>query len=219
MVEEASIMYDFISEGNNDDVRLAETVKCLGYPNAYGAKIPLNTKWNLALFEQLLQGYHDQEVIMFLKYGWPANRVPTMPPPTISNVNHKSATDHPNFVKKYINKELQRGMLIGPFKAPPFSGNRTGVSPLSTRPKKHSSERRTIHDLSYPAGAAVNDFTPKNTYMGKPITLSYPNVDMLAKRMYEVGEKCYMWKSDIAFAFKQVGWDPGDYELFGFVWE
>ena len=108
---------------------------------------------------------------------------------------------------------------MGPFSQIPFKGNRVGVSPLSTRPKKSSADRRTIHMLSYPEGASVKDYTPKDTCLGKPIALEYPTVDMLAERMFTIGTQCYLWKSDIAFAFKQVAWDPGDYGLFGFIWE
>ena len=37
-----------------DKVMLAQQVMQNGYPNAWGAHIPVNTKWNLELLEQLL---------------------------------------------------------------------------------------------------------------------------------------------------------------------
>ena len=102
MVQESQLFNNEHVVGNAEDVKLSENVMSHGYPNVYGARIPLSSKWNLELFSTLLEGYHDREVVEFLLYGWPANRLPTMPSPTISHVNHKSATDHPDYINKYI---------------------------------------------------------------------------------------------------------------------
>ena len=51
------------------------------------------------------------------------------------------------------------------------------------------------------------------------IDLKYPTVDMLAERMFNLGENCYMWKKDLSQGFRQLPLDPGDYELFGYLWE
>ena len=49
-----------------------------GYPNRWGARIPIETKWNLDLFEQLLEDYDDKEVVEWMKFGWPSGRLPTL---------------------------------------------------------------------------------------------------------------------------------------------
>ena len=103
-----------------------------------------------------------------------------MPPPTINRVDHQSAVDHPLFVTNYIRCEVSKGASIGPFKCIPFSGTQISVSPLSTRPKKDT-EERTILDLSYPKGASVNDWTPKDNYLGFQVNLVFPGVDDLAE--------------------------------------
>ena len=72
--------------------------------------------------DSLLHDYHDKEVVEFLRYGWPANRLPSMPTPAVSFLNHKSATDHPRFVQKYLEKELALGAVMGPFENIPFEG-------------------------------------------------------------------------------------------------
>ena len=162
---------------------------------------------------------HDQEVVEFLRFGWPANRLPSAPPPTVNRVNHRSAIDHPVFVSQYLDMECQLGAAIGPFRKIPFSGVGTGVSPLSTRPKRDSKDRRTILDLSYPQGAAVNDWIPKDKYLGMKIELKFPTVDDLARRIHELGVHCRMWKRDMSRAFRQVPLDPGSYQLFGYIWE
>ena len=167
-------------------VELSNRVLREGYPNIYGAKIPIPTHLNLDRFQELLHGYHDMEVIEFLRYGWPSNRVPGAPAPTVNNMNHNSAVNHPGFIDQYVHKESSHGAVIGLFVDIPFKGH-VGVSPLSTRPKHKAGEWRAILDLSYPKGSLVNDFTPKDSYLGLPFTLVFLSVDDLAKRMHELG--------------------------------
>ena len=85
--------------------------------------------------EKLLEGYHDQEVIQGLKYGWPTGRLPNIQDPATTFKNHKGATDHPQALKEYIRKEAQKGALLGPYKQIPFL-NKVGIAPISTRPKR-----------------------------------------------------------------------------------
>ena len=209
-----------INGGSLEDVLLANTVKCHGFPNVHGAKIPVQSDWKLDAFEKLLGNYHDKEIIDYLRYGWPANRLPGIKNPTINKVNHASATQHPDFVDKFIDKEVKVGVLMGPFEEIPFTGDRVGVSPLSTRPKKGSeTDRHTIVDLSYPEGSSMNDGISKDNYMGFGISLKFPMVDSLAKRMHELKHDCWFFKRDLSSAFYQIPLDPADYELFGIYWK
>ena len=160
----------------------------------------------------------DKQVIDFLRFGWPANRLPSAPPPTINTINHKSATMYPNEIRKQLRQLLLDGHIIGPFKSPPFL-DRCGVSPLSTREKKASSARRLIVDLSYPEFASVNSHTSTVDYLGMPIDLSYPTIDDLARRVHQLGKSARMYKKDLLAAFFQIGWDPADAELFGVFYE
>ena len=82
-------------ETENEDLMIAKMVREKGYPNMFGAKIPIKTQWNTDKLEQLLSHYHDKEVILGLRYGWPTGRLPTMGDPTITLKNHQGATDHP----------------------------------------------------------------------------------------------------------------------------
>ena len=219
LVEEKTLDSNHVSVNVNhwEDVHLSNKVLREGYPNVYGAQIPINTHLNLERFEQLIEGYQDQEVINFLKYGWPCNRVPGAPPPTINNKNHVSATKFPKFVQNYLDKETSLGATIGPFATIPFHQG-VGISPLSTRPKKDCEERRAILDLSFPEGSAVNDWTDKDSYLGIPIKLSFPSVDDLARRMKQLGQSCRMFKRDIRRAYRNFGVDPADYRVFGYIW-
>ena len=84
-----------VFDSSHPKVKLAEEVKLKGFPIIYGAQIPVESNWNLDLLKALLVDYHDQEVVEFLRFGWPANRLPGAPAPTVNRVNHKSAIDHP----------------------------------------------------------------------------------------------------------------------------
>ena len=125
---------------NEEDFRMHQEVWKKGYPNRWGARVPVNTKWNLELMQQLLTDNEDSEVVEWLRYGWPTGRLPTLSAPKWNIKNHKGATDYPQHLKIYIDKEATYGAVMGPYKKVPFQ-DRVGISPLSTRPKKNSDDR------------------------------------------------------------------------------
>ena len=102
---------------------------------------------------------------LFLKYGWPVNRMLGAPPPTVNSQNHLSVLRHPHFIDTYIAKEIDHGTTMRPFASIPFESG-AGVSPLGTRPKCDTDSRCAILDLSFPEGSSVYDYTPKDTYLG-----------------------------------------------------
>ena len=113
-------------------------------------------------------------------------------------------------------RNSQKGPLWDPIRGSP-SKNKIGISPLSTRPKKNSTERRVILDLSYPEGNSVNEGIQKDYYMGMPAKLTFPRVDDLALRIFRLKGNCSMFKVDLSRYFRQVPLDPGDYSLIGYV--
>ena len=186
-----------------------------------GAKIPVKSQWNLELLESLLRGYSDKQVVDWLRYGWPVSRPPNWPDPIGTFANHGTAVNFPEDVEKYINKELDRGAISGPFDQIPFNTSRVGVSPLSTRPKKDSTERRILMDLSWPPGQSVNDGIGKDQFMGMKAKLSFPTVDAIAHRIVELGqeEQVCLFKIDLSGYFRQLPLDPADYSLLCFTWK
>ena len=200
----------------NEDLMLAHLVRTRGYPNRYGARIPIKSNWNLQKLQQQLQDYHDKEIVDWLRYGWPSGRLPTMEPPAKTYKNHKGATDYPEALQKYITKEAEKGAVMGPFNIIPFTRN-VGISPISTRPKKQSGDRRVIIDLSFPPGQGVNDGMIKDNYLGEMIKLTFPKVDDLALRIYTLGKEARMFKVDLSRYFRQLPLDPGDYSLVGYI--
>ena len=98
--------------------------------------------------------------------------------------------------------------MIGPFECIPFK-TPVAISPLSSRPKKDTSDRRVIMDYSWPLGTSLNDGISKLHYMGKAVALKYPTVDKLARRVFELmnahsKQAIYFYKEDLDRAFRQL---------------
>ena len=201
---------------NDEDIKIHQEVLDGGYPNRWGAQKPVKTQWNLELFQELLVDYEDKEVVEWIRYGWPTGRLPTLPDPAISNTNHKGATDYPEALSTYIQKEQSHGAVMDPFQKIPFP-EKVGIAPLSTRPKKGSEDRRIILDLSFPPGQAVNDGISKDQYLGLPAKLTFPKVDDFALCIYTLGRGCMMFKIDLSRYFRQLPLDPGDYSMIGYI--
>lgn len=70
-------------------------------------------------WESVLQYYHDREICMYIRYGWPVGFSGNTPPISVPE-NHQSATAHPQHVRKFITTELAHGAIIGPIREPPL---------------------------------------------------------------------------------------------------
>lgn len=148
------------------DLLLAAFVQKSQRPNVVGCRIQLKSSWNFELLETLVTETRDREAIQYLKFGWPINYLKTQDPtPTFKN--HSGATDFPDTIDEYIQRELGEGRLIGPVATPAFD-QRSTTSPMTTRPKRESTRRRVICDLSWPLGRSVNDGIPQDSYMYVP---------------------------------------------------
>ena len=71
--------------------------------------------------------------------------------------NMRSASEHPEIISQYLQDELSRGRMLGPFSdtrtLPPLQ-----INHFSVIPKGHSMGRwRLITDLSFPQGLSVDD--------------------------------------------------------------
>ena len=188
-----------------------------GLPNHEGCKIPVDTMMNVNYLEAVLGEYQDREIIRYIKYGWPIDhdgRETNTTPPR----NHSSATSYPKDILGYLEKELMYGAVVGPFKHNPLT-EKVALSPLSTREKKDSLERRVIVDMSFPEGKAVNEGIDKNSYQGESVCLTYPTIDKMVELMIRKGKGGKLFKRDLKRAFRQFKVDPGDIGLLGYVWD
>ena len=163
----------------------------------------------------MLRNYHDQEVIQFLAYGWPINFTGSPSPPVIPR-NHRGATDHPQEIRKYLQKEVEHKSVIGPFHEIPFSV--AMLSPLNTTDKKDSNEKRIIIDHSFRSDgiSSVNENIDMNDYFGTSMKLSYPSIDTLVQFVLQVGKGALLYKRDIRRCYRQIPTDPKDAHLLGY---
>ena len=116
------------------DVQIAQYIMTTGKINAVGARIPLNSNWNMRLFRSLCTSDSDQEVATYLQFGWPLNR--ENGPVERTYGNHMMANKFPQQIWKYLQKEKRMGTILGPFATSPFHQTVTGISPMLTRSKK-----------------------------------------------------------------------------------
>ena len=141
---------------------------------------------------------------------------PVIPTPALNH--HGSAIAFPDHVNQYINTESNFGTLRGPFSQPPFEPW-TQNNALMTRPKKCSTDRRVITDLSWPTGQSVNSGIVKHVYMGQPYKLRLPTTDDLCEKMKTIGPQAYLYSRDISRAYRHLRSDPLDWPLLGLKWE
>ena len=184
-------------------------------PNAFGAKIPVYTALKINRWEDLLLDYHDKIVVDVLKYCWPINyRASQSPHSTMCN--HPSALAFPDHVRHYIQTELSFGAIAAPFSTNPLH-NPSVCSPLQTVPKRGSSKRRVVLDLSFPPTFSVNSGIPWNTYLDSPFKLRLPGIDRLCEFILAKGRDCCVYKKDRQRVYRQFPIDPKDYYLLGFT--
>ena len=117
---------------------------------------------------------------------------------------------------KYLQKESSNKAIIGPFRENPFKSG-IKISPLNSIPKKETSERRVIMDLSFPKGASLNDYVSKDEYLGEKIELVYPKVDDFIQLIKQKDIGCLLFKTDLRRAFCQLNLCPSSYNLYSFV--
>ena len=192
---------------------LYNKVKAHNVPNFMGARIPVLSNLNCDNWDLALEGYSDSVITQYIRYGWPLSyTAKTLPRPT--NKNHSSAAQFATDIDKFLKKEIGHDAMLGPFDEAPFD-KWCHCSPLLTRPKKESKERRVIIDLSYPRGHSVNDGIVKNFYMGEPMAFTLPSVLDMASLVARLGSNTYLWKCDLARAYRQMRLDPLAYPLMG----
>ena len=117
----------------------------------------------------------------------------------------------------YLEKECQNAAIIGPFKENPTSGIK--LSPLNSLPKKDTTERRVILDLSFPKSSSVNSYISKDIYLGETVNLAYPKVDDFAQLIKTKGQGCLLYKKDLRRAFRQIPVDVRDINLVSYIWK
>ena len=131
-----------------------------------------------------------------------------------ASANMPSAQQHPEVIRDYLQSELAKGRMLGPFSSteslPPVHINKFGVIP-----KGHNTGKwRLISDLSFPRGRSVNDGIDEALY-----SLSYISVDHIAAKAAQLGPGALLAKVDIESAYRLVPVNPHDRPLLAVQWE
>lgn len=142
------------------------------------------------------------------KYGFPVSQLHNQP----------GAINYPDELDTYLVAELARLSIAGPFLSPPFSGH-IAISPLNSAPKKDSTERPIILDLSWPLNTSVDMGIDKSPHEGVEFALQYPTADHIASLIAHKGPGCLIYKCDLSKAYRQFYVDPFDFPLIGFSLE
>ena len=172
-------------------------------------RIPVNDRLNILFLRHMLSDYRDFQVCDLLEFAFPlgcSEDIRNLKSNTRIK-NHKGAREFPSEIKSYLESELCKDTVLGPFKENPFQ-TQLLLSPLNTVPKHDTNERRVILDLSFSKGHAVNDFIPKDEYLQEKIDLVYPKVDDLVDLVKLKGQDCCLFKKDLQKAFRQICIDP-----------
>ena len=201
----------------SEPLNVHSLVKEVGQPNYRGARIPLSHGLDIAAWRrygQLLDTDHRITIDM-LEFGFPMSYGASHIPAT-TDTHHKSATCYPDHVDKYLATEIEHRAIYGPLQVPPFEWFIT--SPLMTRDKSNSTDRRVIMDLSFPPGRSVNDGIDPDSYLGQPFKLTLPSALSLKDAIREKGSGCYLWSRDLKRGYRQLRVCPLDYPLLGIKW-
>ena len=194
-----------------DIIEAHKLIKKSGMPNFMSCRIPVQGHLKSEKCQYYLQDYWDKQIVDLITYGFPLDFDRNINLQSVQE-NHKSALDFPQEIDKYIEMEIKHGALLGPFQELPIHSH---ISPLMTRAKQISDKRRTIIDLSWPRGHAVNTGVHKNKYLGTYFKLQYPSIDNITMALNNLGPGAMLYKVDISRAFRHIRKDPRDIDLLG----
>lgn len=188
-------------------------IKATAKPNCFAARIPIDSNLVIPAWRHELAQYHDAILCDYLEFGWPLGYHSDVSPETTKK-NHPSGEAHLPHISEFIAKELSHRAVLGPFHQDPFEPW-VRYSPIMTRPKRDSHQRRVILDLSFPKGSAVNDGIAVDNHFGQDISYTLPTITDFANRLVTQGKGAFMWKADLSRAYQQLRADPLDAPLLG----
>ena len=195
-------------------VRIYEATVQQKTVNWKGARYPIKSSLNTTAWLHECTGHPDDELVLNgVMYGFPlqysGGPLYRQAPPV---QNHHSARQHSKEIDKYIQTEMLHGTLIGPFRDPPFTPW-AHISPLMTRPKSDTKERRIIVDLSYPDGG-INAHIGRNQVDGQYVYHNLPTVHQALDVVREVGmQNAFLASIDISRAYRNFTTCPSDWPL------
>ena len=196
-------------------LNIANIIRDTGQPNYKCARIPIKSGLQVEAWEKYLRDYSDRRVLQYMKFGFSLSLINPSELNNTKITNHFLACQYPQQVQEYIDKELSLGAILGPVDS--IVHEQFHCSPLLTKPKDMN-KRRVILNLSHPYGNSVNSHVDADNFDGSPFILKFPTVDDIAQDIVECTEDTFLFKVDVARAFRNLRVDPVDSLKFGISW-
>ena len=197
-------------------LNLYSAVKLYNVNNYRGARIPLQHN-NIVVekFRAYLTKfkYPHIHILQYVEFGFPLGLWSDayLEP---STKNHSSAYSYYSYVDKFVETELNKLGITGPFDSAPWDN--LMISPMMTSHKKPAG-RRTVFDASFGL-FSLNKNTPEKAYHETEYEFHFPRIDNLADIVATLGPGCFLFKRDLSRYFLQLKIDPIEYDKLGFVW-
>ena len=163
--------------------------------NAFGERIPVPTALNIYMWNHVLLDYDDEIVVEFFNYGWPINYKSHQ---LQQSTQHTlpSALAFSDHVRAYIKAELSFTTIAGPFQKNPLHQHPI-CFPLQTVPKRGSTKRQAVMDLSYPPSFSVDSGISSFAYLDSPFKLRLLEIDRLREFILSKGRGFHVFKRDL----------------------
>ena len=169
-------------------------------------------------WERTFQAIPDKALTSFLRRGihqgfriGVAQGAPFKP----AKRNLKSASEQPDTITAYIQREVDLGRM-GPLpRQPALTPPLLQISPFGVIPKKNRPDKwRLIVDLSSPEGHSINDAISKDL-----CGVVYTSVDQAVTWARALGRGCLLAKLDLKEAYRAVPIHPSDQRLLAVSWK
>ena len=200
---------------NAETARIYDVVRASGKHNHEGAMIPLPTALRVEAWAREASDHpQDEMVLKGIRFGFPIQYCGPPQYQAAAPPNHSSAMRFPAQIQQYIEEEVSHHALEGPFDGPPFTPWCV-TSPLMTREKADSQNRRIIVDLSFPDGG-INKFILPHVFNGREATHNLPTIE---SAVVAIASMCpgtiEMAVVDLSRAYRQFAVSPLDWPLLG----
>ena len=126
--------------------------------------------------------------------------------------NSPSTFEFSNATANHFEKEIAANRFIGPFDYPPFDSFQ--INPINIIPKKEPNKFRVIVNLPHPEGFSINNGIP-DLYAN----VSYSSLSDAIKLIIKCGKDCFLSKSDIKNAFRNIPVHPSQHNLLGMTFK
>ena len=193
-------------------LRVADVILSTSKPNYCEARIPILSGLKVKAWETYLKDYPHKRLIQYIRFGFPLSIHNRSDLHNREVSNHYSAVQYPHDIKKYKDKEIELGAMLGPLEV--VNHTEFHCSPLMSRPKEGDT-RRVILDLSYPKGGSLNDHVSKERFDGNLFALKLPSIDSFTQEIINTDNDPVLFKVDVARAFRNLPVDPADCLKFG----